>query len=66
MINKLVSALIVASMGIGTLTNGIPAVAYAAEGDTASVGTTYYFSSTKGDNSNNGTSQNTPWETLDN
>ena len=65
MINKLVSALIVASMGIGTLTNGIPAVAYAAEGDTASVGTTYYFSSTKGDNSNDGTSQNTPWETLD-
>ena len=28
-------------------------------------GTTYYFSSKNGDNSNSGTSKNKPWQTLD-
>lgn len=61
---KRVLALLCALAVAGTSPNVLPAL-QADAAETAAVGTTYYVSSIHGDNSKDGTSENTAWETLD-
>lgn len=61
---KRVLALLCALAVAGTGQNILPAFQVSAA-ETAVAGTTYYFSSLHGDNSKDGTSANTAWETLD-
>lgn len=61
---KRVLALLCALAVVGTSPNVLPALQVDAA-ETAAVGTTYYISSIHGDNSKDGTSENTAWETLD-
>lgn len=60
---KVIAVFLAAAMSCGLCINGMPAV-YAAEKEVPA-GTTYYFSSTDGDNNNSGTSEKAPWETLE-
>ena len=61
---KRVLALLCALAVAGTSPNVLPALQVSAA-ETAAVGTTYYISSIHGDNSKDGKSENTAWETLD-
>ena len=61
---KRVLALLCALAVAGTSPNVLPALQVDAA-DAAATGTTYYISSIHGDNSKDGTSENTAWETLD-
>lgn len=61
---KRVLALLCALAVAGTSPNVLPALQVSAA-ETTAVGTTYYISSIHGDNSKDGKSENTAWETLD-